>query len=94
MGKCFDFENDDYLQGYEKLQLGMLSGKDIRKLKGRQIIYVDYVDPYRGYFTPKTGIIADSHYSFIIFEDGNNVDKRDIKNIGIKKIIGEAENQE
>lgn len=62
---------------------------EIRKLIGRQIVYVDYVDPYRKSYFINTNIIKGAHRSFIIFENGNNIDKRDIKCAGLKLIEDE-----
>tara|TARA_R110000772_G_C13310332_1_gene440579 strand:- start:11430 stop:11681 length:252 start_codon:yes stop_codon:yes gene_type:complete len=77
-----DFEKE--FKNYEKWDANT-SPKEIRKLIGKKLIYVDYVEPYRGTFFIRYATIADAHRSFIIFEDGNNVDKRCIKAAGILK---------
>lgn len=78
-----DFENEytDYESWYANI-----TPVEIRALKGRQIIYVDYVAPYRGYYSVKTAIIHDAHYSMILIDDGNDsIDKRSIIKAGIRK---------
>lgn len=86
MPRVFKFDgSEEYLNNYERWYAN-ISPSEIRKLKGRKIIWVDYVDPYRGTFVPKVNIIADAHRSFIIFENGTNIDKRCIIDSGILKL--------
>lgn len=81
MPGLLNFEKEE--KGFERWYAN-ISPKEIRKLIGRKICYVTYVDPHRGYYTVHIGIIEDCHHSLIIFEGGNNVNKRDIKEAGIE----------
>lgn len=78
--RLLDFDKNE--KGYEEW-FANIPPAEIRKLIGRKICYVDYVEPYRGTYFVRYGTIKDAHRSFIIFDDDNNVDKRDIKEAGI-----------
>ena len=69
--------NSERWNGWEPFDLNT---KNIRKNKGRTIAYVDkhWVDRYRGCFSICFGILEDSYYSKIIFENQDSIDKRDI----------------
>lgn len=82
MGKYLDFENEKYEKGYQSFYANR---ENIKKNIGKQICYVDYVDPNRGTYIVKYGVINSIRYSRLFLNDMNReVDIRDIKECGIK----------
>lgn len=80
MGKLLDFENDE--KGFKPFKI---TRENIRNNIGKQICYVDYVDPYRGTYFVRYGIIHSIRYSRLFMDDMNKeVDIRFIKEAGIK----------
>jgi hypothetical protein len=82
MAYLLDFENEKYEKGYEKFYP---SRENIRKNIGKKICFVTYVDPHRGNYTVKYGVIDSVRYSRLFLNGGNDeVDIRDIKECGIE----------
>ena len=82
MAYLLDFENEKYEKGYEKFYP---TRENIKKNIGKKICFVTYVDPHRGYFTVKYGVIDSIRYSRLLLNGGNDdVDIRDIKECGIE----------
>lgn len=82
MDNLLDFENEKYEKGYEKFYP---SRENIRKNIGKKICFVTYVDPHRGYYTVKYGVIHSVKYSRLFLNDRNDeVDIRSIKDCGIE----------
>lgn len=68
---------------YERIQPDR---KALKKLIGRKVIYVDRVDPHRGYYRVEMGVICEVRYSRMYLNDyGKEADIRDIRDIAIKK---------
>lgn len=82
MAQLLDFENEKYEKGYKKFYP---SRENIRQNIGKKICFVTYVDPHRGYFTVKYGVIHSIKYSRLFLDDRNNeVDIRSILDCGIE----------
>lgn len=82
MAYLLDFENEKHEKGYEKFYP---SRENIRKNIGKKICFVTYVDPHRGYYTVRYGVIDSVRYSRLFLNGGNDeVDIRDIKECGIE----------
>ena len=82
MANLLDFENENHEKGYEKFHA---SRENIRKNIGKKICFVTYVDPNRGYYNVKYGLIDSIRYSRLFLNEGNDeVDIRDIIECGIE----------
>ncbi len=82
MGKLLDFENEKCEKGYEPFQL---TKENIKANIGKKICYVDYVEPHRGTYFVRYGIIFGVKYSQLILNDGEkNVDIRNVRECGIE----------
>lgn len=82
MEDLLDFENEKYEKGYKKFHP---SRENIKNNIGKKICFVTHVDPHRGYFTVKYGVIDSVRYSRLFLNEGNDeVDIRDIKDCGIE----------
>jgi len=80
MTGLLDFENDQ--RGYKPF---LVSKESIKANIGKTICYVDYVEPYRGTYIVRYGVIHSIRHSRIILNDmENEVHIRDIKEAGIK----------
>lgn len=80
MNNVIDFENE--FKNYERIYP---SAQNFKNNIGKQIIWVDRIDPYRGYFSIKTAIIHGMHYKRLLIDDGyDSIDIRDIKDCGVK----------
>lgn len=80
MAKYLDFEKEE--KGYKSLTV---SKESFRNNIGKQICYVDYVEPYRGTYFVRYGVIHSVRYSTLFLNDMNKeVDIRSIKEAGIK----------
>ena len=82
MKSLLDFENDE--KGYFDVYP---SRDELKKYIGRDICYVDFVEPYRGtYFVRHGNIFKISYNTIYLSEDlSRAVDIRDIKQIGVKE---------
>lgn len=82
MPYLLDFENEKYEKGYEKFYP---TRENIRKNIGKKICFVTHVDPHRGYYTVKYGVIHSIRYSRLFLNGGNDeVDIRRILECGIE----------
>jgi hypothetical protein len=83
MSKLLDFDKEE--KGFFKVYP---SNRELKRYVGRDICYVDYVEPYRGTYFVRHGTIVKIKYNTIyLSEDGSRtVDIRDIKEIGVKEI--------
>ena len=80
MSKLIDFENE--FTQYEKIDL---TREKVKQNIGKYLIYVDRIDPNRGYYSIEGGTIDGIRYNRIFLNDyGKEVDLRDIKAAGIK----------
>ena len=80
MAKLLNFEKEE--RGYKELPV---STANFKANIGKQICYVDYVEPYRGTYFVRYGVIHSLRYSRV-FLDGpdKEVDIRNIKEAGVK----------
>ncbi len=82
MEKYLDFEDEKHEKGYKPLPIGADS---FRANIGRPICYVDYVEPYRGTYFVRYGIIHAVKRNIVMLDDGDRVvEIRKIKECGIK----------
>lgn len=84
MSDFLEYGEGEPQEGYEPFKL---NGKNVKANKGALICYVlkrDY-DSYRGTFRPRYNVIDCSHYSQLIFENGDAIDMRDVLDCCIKK---------
>ncbi len=81
--KLLDFENEKYEKGFKPFDH---RNKDlIKKNIGKKICYVDFVEPHRGTYFVRYGIIHSVKYSRLYLNDmDKSVDLRDIKECGIE----------
>jgi len=80
MGKLLNFEKEE--KGYEPFKV---TKENIKNNIGKQICYVDYVEPNRGTYFVRYGIIHSVRYSTLYLNDmEREVDIRRIKEAGIK----------
>jgi len=80
MKGLLDFEKEE--KGYQKFQI---SKENIKKNIGKKICYVDYVEPNRGTYFVRYGVIHSIRYSRLFLNDmDKEVDVRNIKEAGIK----------
>jgi len=80
MGKYLDFENQE--KGFKPF---VVNKENIKANIGKQICYVDYVEPYRGTYFVRYGVIHSIRYSQLILDDmSKQVDIRNIKEAGIR----------
>jgi hypothetical protein len=78
--KLLDFENQE--KGYEPF---MVTRENIEANIGKKICYVDFVEPYRGTYFVRYGVIHSIRHSRIFLNDmEKEVDIRDIKEAGIE----------
>ena len=68
-------------KGYEKLYP---TRTNFKANIGKKICYVDFVEPHRGTYFVRYGIIANVRYSQLVLEGERYVDIRDIKECGIE----------
>jgi hypothetical protein len=63
--------------------------ENIKANIGKKICYVDYVEPYRGTYFVRYGIIHSIRYPQLILDDmSRQVDIRNIKDCGIETGVG------
>ena len=80
MASLLNFEKEE--KGYKKFYI---TRQSVRDNIGKKICYVDYVEPYRGTYFVRYGIIHSIRYSRLFLDDGfREVDIRDIKESGIQ----------
>ena len=80
MIKYLDFEREE--KGYKPF---VVNKDNVRANIGKRICYVDHVEPYRGTYFVKYGIIHSIRYSRLFLDDmDREVDIRDIKEAGIQ----------
>lgn len=80
MKGLLDFEKEE--KGYKPFSI---TKDNIKANIGKQICYVDYVEPYRGTYFVRYGIIHSIRYSRLFLNDmDTEVDVRNIKEAGIK----------
>ena len=80
MGHLLDFEKQE--KGYKSFEV---SRKNFLDNIGKQICYVDYVEPYRGTYFVRYGVIHGVKRNHLLLSDGDNeVEIRKIKDCGIK----------
>lgn len=80
MGNLLDFENNE--KGYKPFQL---SYENIKANIGKKICYVDFVEPHRGTYFVRYGVIYGVRYSKLILNDGEkSIYIRDVKECGIE----------
>jgi hypothetical protein len=80
MKKLLDFENQE--KEYEPFKV---SRESIKANIGKRICYVDFVEPYRGTYFVRYGVIHSIKYSTMFLDGGDReVDIRKIKEAGIQ----------
>ena len=80
MGKYLDFEKDE-----KEYKPFVVNKENVRANIGKRICYVDFVEPYRGTYIVRYGIIHSIRYSRLFLDDmSKEVDVRDIKEAGIQ----------
>ena len=80
MKKLLDFEKEE--KGYKKFEI---TRENIKKNIGKKICYVDYIEPNRGSYFVRYGVIHSIRYSRLFLNDmDKEVDVRNIKEAGIK----------
>ena len=80
--KLLDFESEKHEKGYEKF---CPTKANLKENIGRRICYVDYVEPNRGTYFVRYGVIHSIRYSVLFLDDMNReVDIRNIKECGIQ----------
>lgn len=80
MGKYLNFEKEE--KGYKPFEV---TRQNIKKNIGKRICYVDYVEPNRGSYFVRYGVIESIRYSYLYFSNGSSeVDIRNIKEAGIE----------
>lgn len=73
----FDGEEAGYKQFFP-------TRENVKQNIGKKICYVDYVEPYRGTYFVRHGVIESIRYSILTLDNGRTVDIRNIKEAGIK----------
>jgi len=77
-----DFENEKREKGYKPFQL---TPESIAANIGKTICYVDYVEPHRGTYFVRYGVIHGSKRKMLIIDNGNKeIEISKIKECGIK----------
>jgi hypothetical protein len=80
MSKLLDFEKEE--KGFKQFPL---TKENLKASVGKKICYVDFVEPYRGTYFVRYGIIHSVRYSILFLNDGDtSVDIRKIKECGIE----------
>ncbi len=80
MKGLLDFDNEQ--KGYKPFKV---TKENIKANIGKKICYVDYVEPNRGTYFVRYGVIHSIRYSKLFLNDMNQeVDIRNIKEAGIK----------
>ena len=80
MGCLLNFKGQE--KGFKPLKINK---ENIRANIGKTICYVDYVEPNRGTYFVRYGVIHSIRYSILYLNDmQREVDVRDIKEAGIK----------
>lgn len=80
MPGLLDFENQE--KGFERFYVNRIN---VLKNVGKRICYVDYVEPYRGTYFVRHGVIHGIKHSRLLLNNGDSeVDVRDIKEAGIE----------
>lgn len=80
MNKYLDFENSE--KGYKPF---VVNRDNVRANIGKRICYVDFVEPYRGTYFVRYGVIHSIKYSTLYLDEGERtVDIRNIKEAGIE----------
>ena len=80
MKGVLDFDNEQ--KGYKPFKV---TKENIKANIGKKICYVDYVEPNRGTYFVRYGVIHSIRYSKLFLNDMNQeVDIRNIKEAGIK----------
>ena len=82
MAGLLNFENEE--KGYIPF---VVNKENVRANIGKRICYVDYVEPYRGTYFVRYGVIHSIKYSRLFLDDmSREVDIRSIKEAGIEII--------
>lgn len=80
MSQYLDFENEE--KGFKPFSV---SKESVKANIGKHICYVDYVEPHRGTYFVRYGVIHSIRYSQLFLDDmSRQVDIRDIKEAGIR----------
>lgn len=83
--KYFDMENE-----YKEWEVFIPTKQNVKDQKGRFVLFVKYVDPYRGYYSIESGVLEERLYSTLHLDNyGQQVDTRDLRAMIIKKILPE-----
>jgi len=77
------------LLNFEKREVGYkpfyASRENLKKNIGKKICYVDFIEPYRGTYFVRYGVIHSVRYSILYLNDMSKlVDIRNIKEAGIE----------
>ena len=80
MSKLLDFEKQE--KGYEPFYINK---ENVRANIGKMICFVDYVEPNRGTYFVRYGVLHSIRYSTLYLDDGSReIDIRKIQQAGIK----------
>lgn len=80
MNNLLDFDKEE--KGYKPFKINR---ENIKANIGKKICYVDYVEPNRGTYFVRYGVIHSIRYSRLFLNDmEKEVDIRDIKQAGIE----------
>lgn len=82
MGKYLDFEDDKYEKGYKPFTLTV---ENIKANVGKRICYVDFVEPYRGTYFVRYGVIHSIKRNTLYLNEGDKeINIKNIKECGIQ----------